>query len=127
MDEIKPVEEYRYLSQSQIDHIKSEFDKLGDNMEQMAGLLSLIDRYVRQNGKADGEYEALFTVVSTLDIMQSSQMEYEEVIKATYPILSAISFYDYLMMTGVLNPGDLHQLQDGAKFPFQGKGGIPTA
>lgn len=126
MEEISADRKYRYLEQSQIDHIKEELEQMPDSMEGFAHLLSIIDHYVRVNERADGEYEALFTLVTTLDVMQSSQMDYDQNVSATYPLLSAIAFYDYLMTTGVLTPDDIRQMK-GNPFGAFPDNGIPKA
>ena len=117
---------YRYLSQSQIDHIKEVLEGMGENPENFTELLTLVDHYVRANGKADGEYEALFTLLTTLDVMQSSQMEYSQAVRSTYPILTAISYYDFLITTGVLSSEDIRHFRDTA-FVNGGRNGTPVA
>ena len=126
MEEITADRKYRYLEQSQIDHIKEELEKMPDSKEGFAQLLTIIDHYVRVNASVDGEYEALFTLVTTLDVMQSSQMDYDKDVSATYPLLSAIAFYDYLMTTGVLSAEDLRQFK-GGPFGVFPDNGIPKA
>ena len=125
MDEISTDRKYRYLEQSQIDHVKEELEKMPETMEGFAHLLTIIDNYVRVNARVDGEYEALFTLVTTLDVMQSSQMDYDQSVSATYPLLSAIAFYDYLMTTGVISPEDLRQIKGNPFGAFDS--GIPKA
>ena len=126
MEEISTDRKYRYLEQSQIDHIKEELEKMPESMEGFAHLLTIIDHYVRVNERADGEYEALFTLVTTLDVMQSNQMDYDQNVSATYPLLSAIAFYDYLMTTGVISPEDLRQFKANG-FGIIPDSGIPQA
>lgn len=125
MDEISTDRKYRYLEQSQIDHIKEELETMPETMEGFAHLLTIIDNYVRVNARVDGEYEALFTLVTTLDVMQSSQMDYDQSVSATYPLLSAIAFYDYLMATGVISTEDLRQMKGNPFGTFDN--GIPKA
>ena len=117
----------KYLQESQIENVKSELESLPDNIDGFVRLLTMIDGFVRANGTADGEYEAIFTLVTTLDVMQSSQMEYDAVVKSTFPILAAIGFYDYLLLTGVLSAEEIKRFKGHANFPFSGAGGTPQA
>lgn len=126
-EEIETKPDGKYLTLTQVDAIKDELNKLDGSADGFLRLLSMIDHYVRVNGTADGEYEALYTVVTTLDIMQSTKMGYDEIVKATFPILSAISIYDYFMLTGVLSAEDIQQFKDGALYPFNKKPGIAKA
>lgn len=117
----------QYLEQSQIDSVKAELEGMTDSPEAFSRLLTTIDRFVRANGTADCEYEAIFTLVNTLDVLQSSQMNYDNLVKTTFPFLSAIGFYDYLLVTGVLNADEVKQIKTGIANPFGRSGGIPTA
>ena len=127
MEEELQIPKSKYLQRSQIDAIKMEMDSMEEGNEGFVRLFSMIDNYIRINGTADGEYEAVFTLVTTLDLMQSSQMDYDASIKATFPIISAISFYDYLVVTGVLTPDDVKKFREGLGDHFPNGGGIPTA
>ncbi|MCR5348240.1 MAG: hypothetical protein K6E59_01365 [Bacilli bacterium] len=126
MEEIELAETSKYLTQLQIDAAKEELERMGENVQDVVGLLTTIDHYVRANGKADAEYEAIFTLVTTLDLMQSTTMNYDDAVKVTYPILSAIGIYDFLLVTGVLSPTDVKQFKDGKFAPFGGNG-VATA
>lgn len=117
----------KYLEESQIEAIKAELESMEESTDGFVRLFSLIDHYVRVNGTADGEYEAIFTLVTTLDLMQSSQMEYDNVVKSTYPILSAISFYDYLVVTGVLTTEEIKRFKGSLNSQFPGSSGVPQA
>lgn len=123
---MEPVEAKQYLQQEQINSVKAELESMGDSPEAFANLLTTIDRFVRANGTADHEYEAIFTLVNTLNVLQSNQFEYDALVKTTFPFLSAISFYDYLLVTGVLSADDVKQIKSGINNPFN-QGGIPTA
>ena len=126
MEESKPLNT-RYLEPSQIEAIKAELETMSDNLDGFARLLATIDNLVRSNGTADGEYDAIFTLVTTLDLMQSSQMDYDAVVKSTYPILSAISFYDYLLVTGVLSAEDVRRFKDANIYSFNSGNGPAKA
>ena len=127
-EEIETKAVDKYLTLTQIDAIKDELEHIDGSVEGFVRLTSLIDHYVRVNGTADGEYEAMYTLVTTLDIMQSTTLSYDDVVKATYPILSAISIYDFLLITGVLSTDDIKQFKDGTLYPFNKKGGgLPQA
>ena len=125
MNELDTDRKFRYLEQSQIDHIKEELEKMPETMEGFAHLLTIIDNYVRVNSRVDGEYEALFNLVTTLDVMQSTHMDYDNAVSNTFPLLSAIAFYDYLMATGVISPEDIQHLKSN-QFGFPGNG-VPKA
>ena len=106
----------KYLQESQIEDVKSELESLPDNIDGFVRLLTMIDGFVRANGTADGEYEAIFTLVTPLAVMQS-----------TFPFLAAIGFYDYLLLTGVLSAEEIKRFKGHGNFPFSGAGGTPQA
>ncbi len=124
---MEQAEQKRYLEQSQIDSVKSELETMGDSPEAFAQLLTTIDRFVRANGTVDHEYEAIFTLVNTLDVLQSTQFTFDALVQKTFPFLSAISFYDYLLVTGVLSAEDVKLIKTGVENPFHSNGGTPTA
>ena len=116
----------KYLTQDQIDAAKEELEHMGENVQNFVNLLTMIDRFVRANDQADAEYEAMYTLVTTLDLMQSSTMTYDPTVATTFPILSAIAVYDYLLVTGVLSAADISQFKNGSLNPFGG-GGVAKA
>lgn len=126
MQEVESKLASKYLTQDQIDAAKEELEHMGENVQDFVNLLTMIDRFVRANDLADAEYEAIYTLVTTLDLMQSSTMTYNPPVTTTFPILSAIAVYDYLLITGVLSSADISVFKNGSLNPFGG-GGIPKA
>ena len=102
-----------YLSESQIDIAKSrvkECKSMADNVSAM----SLIDSFVRANGKADVEYETLFSLVQNAVTASSEMMRYSMLIKMNLPVVFMIAFYDYLVLTGVMSEDDIEQIKNDA-------------
>lgn len=109
-----------YLSSSQIEIVKAkvmESESIADN----TACFSLIDSFVRANGKADAEYEALFSILQNLILTTSSAMHYPERVSSTLPILFIIAYYDYLVLTGVMSEEDISRMQEEAmRFAMRG-------
>lgn len=126
MSDFVLAENSRYLSQSQIDHVKDELNSLGKDFEGFQDVLSLIDRYVRTNETADEAYDTFFGIVTKINEALPVSAELEDTIRATVPMLSGIAFYDYLILTGILTAGDLQTIASGPMSKFN-PGGIPQA
>ena len=123
MDDINPTENHRYLTADQLDAVREQLTKVGENTDAFLALALTVDSFVRNNNRADAEYEAIYTVIQTLDLMQSNQLEYTPTVRNTLPFLTALAFYDYLLITGVIAPEELKKM--GVNFGPMG--GTPTA
>ena len=99
-----------YLSESQIDIAKQRVQScvsMADNMS----VLTLIDSFVRANGKANVEYETLFSLLQSTMTATSDMMSYPQRVKENLPLIFLFAFYDYLILTGVMSEDDISRLQ----------------
>ena len=99
-----------YLSESQIDIAKQRVQScvsMADNMS----VLTLIDSFVRANGKANVEYETLFSLLQSTITATSDMMSYPQRVKENLPLIFLFAFYDYLILTGVMSEDDISRLQ----------------
>ena len=117
--------ESRYLNATQIDAVKSELEKVEDNFTNFGGILSLIDTFVRNNETADSEYEALYKLVRHMEGLIAANASFDPTISSTFPLISAISIYDFLVFVGVVSFEDFKQMRNNGN--FMNKGGIPKA
>ena len=99
-----------YLSESQIEIAKQRVQScvsMADNMS----VLTLIDSFVRANGKANVEYETLFSLLQSTMTATSDMMSYPQRVKENLPLIFLFAFYDYLILTGVMSEDDISRLQ----------------
>ena len=90
-------------------------------------ILSLIDAFVRSNGKADSEYDALFELLQKTSVLNSEHYGYPENIKQTLPVIWAILFFDLLVLTGVMSEKDLTIMRENAMAAMGGGNNTPKA
>ena len=110
---VEPNEPSQYLTEGQIDLAKEKIDNcktMADNLS----ALTLIDSFVRANGKNNIEYETLFSLVQNAITAQSEMMNYASQIKMTMPVIFMIAFYDYLVLTGVMSQSDIERMKNEA-------------
>ena len=125
MDEHNPNEltnyiAEEYLSPSQIEICKEKVNAAATVADNMA-CLTLIDSFVRANGKANTEYETLFAIVQNAITANSESMVYPEQIKVTIPMLFMLAFFDYLVLTGVMSGEDLERMSaDAMRYGMNG-------
>ena len=116
-DEIQygePLGEGEYLSESQIEMVRAKFE--GEKLEindQMA-IISLVDSFVRGNGRATAEYETLFDLIQKSSLVSSPSLSYPERIKASGPFLLLLCVYDYLILVGVFKETDIETMRKDA-------------
>ena len=114
-----------YLSPSQIEiaHQRVQDAKtLADNI----ACYTLIDSFVRANGKANVEYETLFSLLQNVMTASSDLMKYPTRVKENLPILFMLAYFDYLVLTGVMSEEDITRFQDDA-MRYAMKGGPAKA
>ena len=97
-----------YLSSAQIEIVKGRKD---GPLSDQGSLLSLIDGFVRSNGKADAKYEALFKIAKNAGDLMARLAEYPQPVQQTLPVLLGVSFWDLLMLVGVIDEKEVEDLK----------------
>ena len=116
-----------YLSSSQIDVIRNKLKLESFSLNEQLSVLSLIDAFVRSNGKADSEYDALFDLIQKTSVLSSEHYSYPDNIKQTLPVVWAVLFFDFLVLTGVMSEKDLTVMRENAMAAMGGGGSTPKA
>lgn len=99
-----------YLSESQIEIAKQRVQSSATMADNMA-VLTLIDSFVRANGKANVEYETIFSLLQSTMTATSDIMAYPQRVKENLPLVFLFAYYDYLILTGVMSEDDISRLQ----------------
>ena len=105
-----PFTVMEYLSESQIE-IAKERVQASQSMADNMSVLTLIDSFVRANGKANVEYETIFSLLQSTMTATSDIMAYPQRVKENLPLIFLFAFYDYLILTGVMSEDDISRLQ----------------
>ena len=104
------VEDSKYLTAAQIELVRNrllESKKNHDNLD----ILGLINSFVRANEKADEAYEKIYIIVKTALEANVGDYSYPDHITLTFPIVTMLTFYDYLILTGIMSEQDLEKMQ----------------
>ena len=109
-----------YLSRSQIEIIKAKLEPNGTPANQL-GVLSLIDSFVNSNEKKTPEYTALVESIQKSNTLLSAAYQYPEMVKSTLPVIVALSFYNLLVLVGVISDADIIELQNKMADAMNGK------
>ena len=119
MDEINQelFQPKEYLSPSQIEIAKSKVPDLMKAQSQ-DDFLSLVDGFVRSNGKADEKYEKLFSLLSETKKMCMPESGYPERVMQTMPMAYGLLFYDFLILVGLVTEEDIAEMQRKAAEMF---------
>lgn len=122
---LETYQQFDYLSESQLEIAKvrvKECASMADNVSAM----TLIDSFVRANGKANVEYETLFSLLQNCVTATSELMNYSPRIKVNLPLVFMFLFFDFLILTGVMSEDDIEAMQNEA-FANAMKGGPAKA
>ncbi|MCF0112954.1 MAG: hypothetical protein HUJ60_03155 [Bacilli bacterium] len=109
-----------YLSRSQIEIIKAKLEPNGTPANQLE-VLSLIDSFVSSNEKKTPEYTALVESIQKSNTLLSAAYQYPEMVKSTLPVIVALSFYNLLVLVGVISDADIIELQNKMADAMNGK------
>ena len=109
-----------YLSRSQIEIIKAKLEPNGTPANQLE-VLSLIDSFVSSNEKKTPEYTALVESIQKSNTLLSAAYQYPEMGKSTLPVIVALSFYNLLVLVGVISDADIIELQNKMADAMNGK------
>lgn len=104
-----------YLTPEQILSIRTEMDRRERDAASFFDLLHTVDKYVRANGKNDVAYERMYALMDSIRALQLNDKEYDETITVTFPVISSVIIYDYLIFAGVMRQEEL--LDKRAGFP----------
>ena len=107
----EPLKEGAYLSQAQIEVLQNKIDPAKGTLAEQMGLVTLADAFVRQNGRANAEYEALYDLVQKTALINGGSLKYDERIRQSCPVLFFVAYYNYLILIGVLSEEDLERIQ----------------
>lgn len=110
----EPLGEGEYLSEAQIEVVRNRFDTDKLELTDHMAVISLVDSFVRQNGRATSEYETLFDLVQKSSLMASPSLAYPERVKASAPFLLLLCVYDYLILVGVFKETDIESMRKEA-------------
>ena len=105
-----PIEDSKYLTAAQIELVRNrllESKRNHDNLD----ILGLIDSFVRANEKVDEGYEKIFIIVKTALEANAGDFNYPDHVTLTFPIVTMLTFYDYLILTGIMSEQDLDKMQ----------------
>lgn len=99
----------KYLTSTQIELLRQKVEALKeeDFKSDRIGVVVLADSFVRDNKKADAEYEAFHTLLQNLITMNSDHYEFEPSVMAPMPIVFLLVFFQYLVLLGVYNETDM--------------------
>ena len=105
-----PEEDSKYLTIAQIELVHQRLMESETSLKSL-DILDLIDSFVRANEKADEAYEKLYLVVKTSLEANAGGIDYPSHIMVTFPIVTMIAFYDYLILTGIMSEIDIDKMQ----------------
>jgi|GEM_PF-2692464 len=105
-----PEEDSKYLTIAQIELVHQRLMESENSLKSL-DILDLIDSFVRANEKADEAYEKLYLVVKTSLEANAGGIDYPSHIMVTFPIVTMIAFYDYLILTGIMSEKDIDKMQ----------------
>lgn len=105
-----PEEDSKYLTIAQIELVHQRLMESETSLKSL-DILDLIDSFVRANEKADEAYEKLYLVVKTSLEANAGGIDYPSHIMVTFPIVTMIAFYDYLILTGIMSEKDIDKMQ----------------
>ena len=117
-----------YLSSDQIRVLKERLaiDEKMDAAEQFS-FLTMADSFVRGNGRADAEYEAIYAVTQKIISLQTEHLHFPNDIAVTFPLLFLFCFYDYIYLIGVFSEDEIKAMRQNAFNFASGGGNVPTA
>ncbi|HBS02350.1 MAG TPA: hypothetical protein DEA63_00535, partial [Firmicutes bacterium] len=98
-----------YLSSAQIEIVKGVKKDGAD-----AGILDLIDSFVRANGKLDAKYEALLQTAKDALSVVGHLPEYPQTIQETSPFLLSVALLDFFVLVGVVDEEEVQSMKENA-------------